>query len=231
MVEHEDFENILTQFQRKYPFQVLYLEDDVRSAERVRGLFDDEPVEFLIAPSPEEADEILAKNNPDLVITDLRLGEQSVTGESWIVSNVDKLRDSKKIMLTGFATEIRDRMRLREVGVEIISKGEPEEDSLWEQMRQSPREKAARMIKEAADEIVLSRSGSEGLDNFEAALSAPMKRLFLKWAEGFDGRDSEILYLGRRVYSINDLVLEVEQGSDVGSTVMEMFIEDLEDLL
>jgi ActR/RegA family two-component response regulator len=230
MQGQQDFDDMLSQYEKKFPFKVVYLDDDTPSAERVKGLFDDQPIDFMIAPSPEEADEILQRFEPDLVITDLRLGEQSTTGEAWIVNNINRLRNSKKILLTGFATEIQNRPRLREAGVDIISKGEPEEDQLWDKMRHAPREKAARLIKEAAAEIIDSHR-TIGPGRLESLLTSPIKRLFLKWAAGFEDQKSEIIYFGPRAYSIKDLTSEVEQGTEVGTTMMEMFVEDLEDLI
>lgn len=246
MCLEESFRRVLEDAGREVPYEVLFLEDDVKKAKKLADLYDKDPIRFQIAPTSDEADRVLNDSRPDLVIADVMLGDQSITGDVWLAERMDRLRDVRKVVLTGYMARIEDPQWLRQQGVEIISKGEPEEDMLWEHLPSVALTKPAIAIRKMTDEIVEKGSNMDmadrekignttGIDGQDVdsrdVVHDSVLRLFQTWAMKLPADIPSVLFVGSRSLSANDMIREVNQRTEIGRWILDLFVEDLNEML
>ena len=234
----EHFNQLLNQVAAETPVDVLYLDDDLQVAENLTEIYEGTPVRLSLAHTPDEADRLVRERRPAVVITDQRLGEGVPDGAQWIQQYLGALKDTEFFILTAYAGDLKDPEALRRVGVHVISKGEVEEDELWQRIRALPLKRAALRLQttfgefaQAGEAAVAGWPGSIPPPGLSAPLNERFVRVFERWVDKFQNPEAERVLLADSVYSLLDLKDEVLRGSDIGDYFLDLFVQDIEALL
>lgn len=107
---------------------VLVIDDEADVRDAIRGFLKSHGIEVDVASSPEEAKELLSKNKYQVITTDIRHENSPVSGDTFILENIEQFNDSSVIVYTANRADHIDHLReLQDKGVPILLKGDREE--------------------------------------------------------------------------------------------------------
>lgn len=233
----KEFQELVARIAAEEPMDVLYLEDDIGSAQKVVDLYEDLPIRFRLARTPGEAERMLSEHQPDFVVTDIRLGEGVKTGAEWLEEHLQGLGGTEVVVLTGYVGDLKNPSSLREAGIRIISKGDVEEEELWNRMHRLPFQRAAERVRARIANIASADGNGEDSANSEEEeamarrLRKRLAKVFDRWVSKFGAPAKEKIFIGGKMYTLEDLQGEVRRGSQVGEYFLDLFVEDIEDIM
>lgn len=93
----EEFGQLVTEREK---IRVLYLDDEQMELDNFQGLYRRE-FKVFVTSSPKEAQEIVARENLHVILTDQRMDE--MTGVEFLKSIIDQYPEPVRILVTGYA--------------------------------------------------------------------------------------------------------------------------------
>lgn len=193
-----------------------------------------------------------------LVATDIDFADLSrIRGDNFVLENRDLFGKAKKVVISGGQwLNAERRKELEAAGISFQTKAPSLPQTLAEITKaESQRrehdlhriiQKAAERITGVSAHIKVAAQGSVGTAAATALAPAPktaekktqqplnefvlgrLKRTMIKWLKTRREPDKPVLAYGRQVYSANDLVVEVDEETNVGLAHVKMLLEEFE---
>jgi CheY-like chemotaxis protein len=207
------------------PVHALLVDDDEDWTEATKELLEGEGIgPIVFARSAEEASLKLKEREYQLVLVDRNLeqariwGRRPAQGDEWLLSSLPQIGTrSVAALVTAYPRQIRYREALERQGVKIVIKSSVEEIKDLQGLAATAR--ASHESRQRAERPgELSTSIGERVGKAAA-------QLFTEWLETRPNKDEKATWIGNRLLSFEDLANEIQAGTDLGSEVLEMFIE------
>lgn len=183
----------------------------------------------------EEANRFIAKTDYDGVIADVWLEgglssvEESKHGDEWLLREPGLAKTGHKAAMTGDLSLIAERDQLEASAIAVIKKGSQEELAYWRTLSVAAEEKRRQTLSAAASELQsLARPEASGYElGVSDAVMKAASDIFMSWTATLSDKTDETIWLGSRAYSPEQLAEEVRLGSEVGNSVMAMFVRHI----
>jgi DNA-binding response OmpR family regulator len=176
---------------------------------------------------PFEAARILEPNKYQMVIVDIGFNPPDIQGDDFLVQNRDLLRGTRAIALTGQRYRIKRWEEFEAMGVQVVTKGD-EISPLREATQQvftDRKQRIQEQLEEIKSAVVRGHKPVTGREFSIATVAMQeLQNELLNQLRGMGNKDERtILYKGKK-YSVNDLISEVEQGTEVGRAHVRMML-------
>lgn len=210
--------------------RLLLLDDERHFLEQATNLFkewgwDVDPVVNL-----ESAQTHLEKRKYQLVIADVTIEGEEITGDEFIVRNAPTMRDASIVLITGKGEDVIGKERreeLKSLGVTFLQKG-----NAVERLREITSQKIAQQqslvnnyLRQSVDQLIGGDVEHESMPNVYDEMANDLKQMLVDWLESRKDRDQKEICYGGKEYSINELIEEIEQGTEVGKDHIRMMMD------
>jgi CheY-like chemotaxis protein len=239
--------------------KVLLVDDDPHFLNTAREYLEEVGCEVHAVTETEEAARSLLNDSYDIIIADLNFDPpQQVQGAQFIEDNKKHMGDAKVVAVTGqnyYA--FKTRPELKRLGVDVIDKGEALFEDLnnitadkVEEQRQGVVERIRAALSDIGHDVGVSTSTRGGGAATAAALarapepafrqrpSAALEHLYVKlegmltrWLRSLPDPDEKVISTGDHHTSVNELILNIEEGTELGLAQMDMLIDQFKHML
>jgi ActR/RegA family two-component response regulator len=226
-----EFRNLVEKYSKEHPLDVMLLEDDRGSADLLARRYEGSSIDIRWAQDPKVATILVSHQMPDVVIADLMLGALDESGEDWVLRNLESLsRGTRVVILTGFDSSLRHRERLESRGVEILEKGSSKAGDFLEELEQLPAKKATNeILKRSRPHVASPPSESAVSREVREELLKRMSKMFVAWASQLEKGELPVFFAGEQGLSASRMIAEVNQQTELGLALLDLFVEELED--
>lgn len=234
---------------------ILIIDDDVGFLEGAREYFAARGYDVDTSRTPEEAERILTENGKDkyqVIITDDNFGKLSKTkGHEFVLRNHHLFGKAKAVMISGAehpSPEILQQLAnaktpyLEKSGslkATLATITQQENQRRTNEIEQVVKKETARRIEELTGRPVAIQILAIGAaaaaapapqPKLEVALES-LKQTLIKWLQLRGELDEPVFAYGKRIYSANEMIREVETETDVGIEHVQMLLDEFEESL
>lgn len=192
---------------------VLLIDDDVVYSDSLRRTLEGWGCAVETVSSPEEAESHLIGRCFKAILVDYVFEGSSVTGDAFIIDNQDLQVESKFAVITAQEPRsIPGGGQLDRMNIPILEKGS---DTYLTDLRDiliEPQEKEGDV-----------ESGKSGMHQ----LLRLAEDLLVGWLRSRQEPDKKGILYGNKMYSANDLITEIQNGTPVGQDHLAMLLEEI----
>jgi CheY-like chemotaxis protein len=180
-----------------------------------------------VAADPVEGNEFLAHKNYQIIIADMRFPEPFIPGDKFLIQNKEAVLKATTIAITADRGYITYKDALEAMNVTIIDKGE--HISELKEITTKTLEEVARQVNQAVINIVGGRVPAAETLPVNPESNERMQRILIRWLKGMGEPEKQSIFYKGNMYSPEDIIAQVEAGTDVGQAHMNMMINLFED--
>jgi len=192
------------------PVRALIIDDEQSQTRPLKDILVREGFEVDIADKPEAADDLVGRNAYHLVVADILFENSPRSGDEFILTNFERIRDAEIIALTALSpSEIEHREELLRMDVTILQKAEHMKTlrNVAAQVH-SERTGIAMVVPSLAPRFILEE----------------LQKMIVRWVESKEDPNKPGIVFRGQVYSPNDILEHIQQGTDVGVEHLRMLV-------
>jgi DNA-binding response OmpR family regulator len=175
---------------------------------------------------PIEAARLLEPDKYQMIIVDIGFNAPDISGDQFLVQNRDLLGGTTKVALTGQSYRIGHWEEFNSMGVQVVIKGDelPQLQEMTQTVFDQRRKRVLKSLTAAKDKVLSGHAASSEEYPLATVALAELQNELLNELQAMGEKDSQVvLYKGKK-YSVNDLIHEVEQGTEVGRAHVRMML-------
>jgi DNA-binding response OmpR family regulator len=237
------------EIQRDELVKVLIVDDEKPIRDGWERLFRENGFDTDTARDPEQAQSLLKDNKYEIVIVDILFEKLPVTGDQFIVENINLMKSATVVVVTGNdKNQIQKLDQLKNLGIEILGKGEVARKLLQiiNEKLEERKGELAKIVGRMAGYTVRRAITNEDFTvresdrtMFDASrnkyaveyLVNELQKTLVNWFRTRQEPDKKSIVYGNRVFSANELANEVEHGTEIGREHLEGMIEVFKECL
>lgn len=159
--------------------RVLILDDDPFFAATAREYLQSLGAQVTVASTVAQAQDLLDEEEYQVIVADMMFENSTMQGDQFILNNAEQLKNTHVLAVTGAAVNFRLREPLRERGVKLIEKGDPNFGAVLERSLKESVRAYAEKVKTAAEEMLRSRAEAPTAKATEGRLTTRRLQVFL----------------------------------------------------
>jgi DNA-binding response OmpR family regulator len=226
--------------------RVLVIDDEEPFRNSIKGLFEDWGYKVDTAETPDEAIQLLKSKSYEIIIADITFDLPQMSGDQLITDHHELMSPARIIAITGQGKDRIKRIKeLEKFGVVILEKG-GETGTLKDLVTEKLEERKRQMAFSVQESLTFTiaeairhtqRAVIEGGEVIAAKPTPPqafigseyllreINQTLVDWLKSREDPNRRSILYGTRVFSTNDLAMEIEQGTDVGMEHLEMMVD------